>query len=77
MNIVSILLVFMSYVILRDSVMSPIQFLWINLIMDTFAALALASEPPSLSVLERWPQPMNSPVVNPIMMRNIVGQAIY
>lgn len=45
--------------------------------MDTFAALALATEPPSDSLLDRQPQSRFEKIVNPIMWRNIIGQGIY
>lgn len=38
--------------VLTQSPLNAIQMLWVNLIMDTFASLALATEPPSISVLE-------------------------
>jgi len=51
--------------------------LWVNLIMDTFAALALATEPPSQSLLDRAPERREDKIVNAVMWRNIFGQAIY
>lgn len=51
--------------------------LWVNLIMDTFAALALATEPPSESVLNREPVKTNEYIVNTDMWRNIMGQSVY
>jgi len=45
--------------------------------MDTFAALALATEPPNDSLLERSPQKKHESIVNQIMWRNVFGQAIY
>ena len=51
--------------------------LWVNLIMDTFAALALATEPPAHNVLERQPYKKDAPIVTEIMWRNVFGHAIY
>lgn len=51
--------------------------LWVNLIMDTFAALALATEPPGVNVLEGKPYQRTELIVTPVMWRNIVGQGIY
>lgn len=51
--------------------------LWVNLIMDTFAALALATEPPSDKLLDRLPEGKKDPIMSPSMMRNIIGQSIY
>lgn len=44
--------------------------------MDTFAALALATEPPSDGVLNRMPATKADMICNPVMWRNIIGQAI-
>lgn len=48
------------------------QMLWVNLIMDTFAALALATEPPHQSVMDHPPRNPNSFIISPIMMNNIL-----
>jgi Ca2+ transporting ATPase len=48
-------IVFISSVILKESPLNAVQMLWINLIMDTFAALALATEPPINKILLRKP----------------------
>ena len=45
--------------------------------MDTFASLALATEPPSDKLLNRFPYKRNEPIISPCMWRNIIGQAIY
>ena len=44
--------------------------------MDTFAALALATEPPAHDVMDRQPSTKADVIVNSIMWRNIIGQAI-
>ncbi len=46
-NVVAICMAFMGAAILKKSPLTPVQMLWVNLIMDTLAALALATEPPS------------------------------
>lgn len=46
-NIVAIFMAFLGAVVIKESPLTPIQMLWVNLIMDTLAALALATEPPS------------------------------
>lgn len=51
--------------------------LWVNLIMDTFAALALATEPPGDDILDRQPQHKDAPIVTDVMWRNVFGHAIY
>uniref|UniRef100_A0A8C5TI85 Calcium-transporting ATPase n=1 Tax=Malurus cyaneus samueli TaxID=2593467 RepID=A0A8C5TI85_9PASS len=54
-----------------------VQMLWVNLIMDTFASLALATEPPSESLLLRKPYGRNKPLISRTMMKNILGHAVY
>lgn len=51
--------------------------LWMNLVMDTLASLALATEPPTEELLNRKPYGRTKFIISPIMMRNIVGQSIY
>jgi magnesium-transporting ATPase (P-type) len=45
--------------------------------MDTFGALALATEPPDDKILERPPSKTNANVVTDVMQRNVFGHAIY
>jgi hypothetical protein len=51
--------------------------LWINLIMDTFAALALATEHPARNILERQPYSKTESIVTQVMWRNINGHAVF
>ena len=51
--------------------------LWVNLVMDTLASLALATEPPSEKLLERMPYGRTKPILSAQMIKNIVGHAIY
>ncbi len=53
-----------------------IQMLWINLIMDTFAALALATEPPDKSVLDHPPRQPDDFIISPRMLKQILITAI-
>ena len=57
--------------------MGTLQMLWINILMDTFAALALATEPPSMALLEQRPYSRADKIVTPNMWRNIFGQVLY
>ncbi|KAG9485367.1 hypothetical protein GDO78_008443 [Eleutherodactylus coqui] len=61
----------------RDSPLKAVQMLWVNLIMDTFASLALATEPPTESLLLRKPYGRNKPLISRTMMKNILGHAVY
>jgi Ca2+ transporting ATPase len=76
-NVVAMFIVFFGSVILKDSPLNAVQMLWVNLIMDTFAALALATEPPAHDILERQPYNKDAPIVTEIMWRNVFGHAIY
>ncbi len=49
------------------------QMLWVNLIMDTFAALALASEPSYKEVMKKKPRGINDFIISKSMMANIFG----
>lgn len=51
--------------------------LWVNLIMDTLASLALATEFPTPDLLLRKPYGRTKPLISRTMMKNIIGQAIY
>lgn len=51
--------------------------LWVNLIMDTLASLALATEVPTNELLERKPYGRTKPLISRRMMTNILGQAVY
>lgn len=51
--------------------------LWVNLIMDTLGALALATEPPTDGLMQRKPIGRNVNIITGIMWRNIIGQSIY
>ena len=54
-----------------------VQLLWVNLIMDTFAALALATDPPTEKILDRPPQGKDKPLITTTMWKQICGQNIY
>lgn len=70
-------IVFFGSVILKDSPLNAVQMLWVNLIMDTFAALALATEPPADDILTRKPYHKDAAIVTRLMWRNIFGHFIY
>ncbi|KYO34875.1 plasma membrane calcium-transporting ATPase 4 isoform A [Alligator mississippiensis] len=60
-----------------DSPLKAMQMLWVNLIMDTLALLALATEPPTEALLLHQPHGRDQPLVSPIMMKNVLGHAAY
>ena len=59
------------------SILTAVQLLWVNLIMDTLAALALATDEPSDKLLDRMPSKKTEPLINSLMFMQIIGQAIY
>ncbi|KAF2248803.1 calcium-translocating P-type ATPase [Trematosphaeria pertusa] len=78
-NITAVALTFITAVSSEDqaSVLTAVQLLWVNLIMDTFAALALATDPPTRSLLDRPPEPKSASLITLTMWKMIIGQAIY
>jgi len=76
-NVVAVLVTFISAATTKEAILSAIQMLWINLIMDTLASLALATEPPTDKLLQRKPHARDSYIVSLKMSKHIVGQAIY
>lgn len=78
-NITAVILTFVSAVSdeSESSVLTAVQLLWVNLIMDTLAALALATDPPQDSVLDRKPERRNASMISTTMWKMIIGQAIY
>ncbi|KAK6544497.1 plasma membrane calcium [Orbilia ellipsospora] len=77
-NITAVILAFVSAVSNPDmkSVLTAVQLLWVNLIMDTFAALALATDAPTEEILDRKPAGKKAPLVTLVMWKMIIGQAI-
>jgi len=78
-NITAVLLAFITAVSSNSekSVLTAVQLLWVNLIMDTMAALALATDPPTRKILDRKPDPKSAPLISVNMWKMIIGQAIY
>ena len=57
--------------------LTAVQLLWVNMIMDTLGALALATEPPNNELMKRTPVGRKGNFISNVMWRNIMGQAIY
>ncbi|KAF1775719.1 P-type ATPase, cytoplasmic domain N [Phytophthora cactorum] len=76
-NVVAISLAFIGAVVLEQSPLSAVQMLWVNLIMDSFASLALATEEPTPALLERKPYPKTEPLISKKMTKHILGQSAY
>jgi Ca2+-transporting ATPase len=76
-NIVAVLVACIGALTDGESPLKAVQLLWVNLIMDTMAALALATEPPTPQLLDRPPYGRFSPLITTRMWRLILGQAAY
>ena len=72
-NFVALFIVLIGSFIGTELPLTVTQMLWVNLIMDTFAALALASIPPSESVMNEKPRKSDDFIITKGMQRNIYG----
>lgn len=75
-NISAVATAFVTALVGMDSVLSAVQLLWINLIMDTFAALALATDPPHPKLLQVPPDHPDDSLITYEMARMILGQSL-
>ena len=57
--------------------LKAVQMLWVNLVMDTLASLALATELPTESLLDRAPYGRTKPMISSTMLKNITFHTIY
>jgi Ca2+ transporting ATPase len=76
-NLVAIIITVVGSAILKESPMRAIQLLWINLLMDSLASLALSTEAPNDSLLTRQPYGRTKPLLSKIMCRNILFHACF
>lgn len=74
-NICACFLVFITACIGNETPLTAIQMLWVNLIMDSLGSLALATEPPHESLLNRKPYRRNDSIISPRMWKHILVQA--
>lgn len=75
-NVAACLLVLAGAFMGTESPLTVTQMLWVNLIMDTFAAMALASLPPSETVMKEKPRDRNDFIINKFMKYTIIGTGI-
>ncbi|KRX93409.1 Plasma membrane calcium-transporting ATPase 3 [Trichinella pseudospiralis] len=76
-NVVAVVVAFIGACAIEDSPLKAVQMLWVNLIMDTFAALALATEVPTEELLRRKPYGRTKALISRTMMKNIIGHSLY
>jgi Ca2+ transporting ATPase len=77
-NVVAVFMTLIGGIVLKDSPLNAIQMLWVNLIMDSFASLALATEAPTDKLLQRSPyKKSENSIVTAMMTVNIVTQSVF
>eukprot|EP00698_Gefionella_okellyi_P009109 TRINITY_DN228_c0_g1_i1.p1 TRINITY_DN228_c0_g1~~TRINITY_DN228_c0_g1_i1.p1 ORF type:complete len:1015 (-),score=272.16 TRINITY_DN228_c0_g1_i1:297-3341(-) len=76
-NVAALIVAFISAVSDRGTPLTAVQLLWVNLIMDTLAALALGTEHPDDSLLLRKPYGRYDRLISSTMWRNIFSQSLF
>jgi Ca2+-transporting ATPase len=76
-NVAALVINFVAAVSSGKIPLTTVQLLWVNLIMDTLGALALATEKPSNDLLAKQPVGRSEPLITRIMWRNLIAQALY
>jgi Ca2+ transporting ATPase len=76
-NIVAVSVAIIGATITGSSPLKAVQMLWVNLIMDTLASLALATELPTPELLLRKPYGRTKSLISVQMFKHMVGQAVY
>jgi Ca2+ transporting ATPase len=76
-NVVAMFIVFFGSTILRETPLTAVQMLWVNLIMDSLASLALATEDPKEDLLQRPPYRKREYIISQKMVKHILGQAFF
>ncbi|KAF6160577.1 hypothetical protein GIB67_019517, partial [Kingdonia uniflora] len=66
-----------TYVSAGEIPLTAVQMLWVNLIMDTLGALALAIERPTEDLMEKQPVGRSKPFITNIVWRNLISQVLY
>jgi Ca2+ transporting ATPase len=76
-NFVAIFIAGLGAVVMKDSPLRATQMLWVNLIMDSLASLALATEAPTEKLLDRDPYGRNEAIISKKMVKHIVVQGTF
>ncbi|THG20630.1 hypothetical protein TEA_027246 [Camellia sinensis var. sinensis] len=76
-NVATLVINFVAAVSAGQVPLIAVQLLWVNLIMDTLGALALATEKPSKELMEKPPIGRTKPLITNIMWRNLRAQVFY
>lgn len=76
-NVAACMLVLFGAFIGTESPLTVTQMLWVNLIMDTFAAIALSALPPQKTVMDEKPRDPKAFILDNSMLRNILGVGLF
>ncbi|XP_031251530.1 putative calcium-transporting ATPase 13, plasma membrane-type [Pistacia vera] len=76
-NVAALVINFIAAVSSGDVPLTAVQLLWVNLIMDTLGALALATERPTNQLMIKPPVGRNEPLITDVMWMNLTAQALY
>ncbi|XP_078164753.1 calcium-transporting ATPase 7, plasma membrane-type-like [Carex rostrata] len=76
-NVAALVINFISVVISGKVPLTTVQLLWVNLIMDTMGALALATDRPTKELMKRKPVGRTEPLITRVMWRNLLPQALF
>ncbi|KZV57048.1 calcium-transporting ATPase 13, plasma membrane-type [Dorcoceras hygrometricum] len=76
-NVAALVINFVAAVSAGEVPLTAVQLLWVNLIMDTLGALALATEKPTNQLMNQKPVGRTEPLITNIMWRNLLAQALY
>ncbi|KAI7997204.1 putative calcium-transporting ATPase 13, plasma membrane-type [Camellia lanceoleosa] len=76
-NVAALVINFVAAISSGEVPLTAVQLLWVNLIMDTLGALALATEQPTNDLMTKQPVGRTEPLITKIMWRNLIAQASY
>ncbi|XWS58336.1 hypothetical protein CRYUN_Cryun08bG0025500 [Craigia yunnanensis] len=76
-NVAALIINFIAAVSSGKVPLTAVQLLWVNLIMDTLGALALATEQPTNDLMDKPPVGRTEPLITKVMWRNLIAQALY
>lgn len=76
-NVAALVINFVAAVSSGKVPLTTVQMLWVNLIMDTLGALALATERPTEELLKKPPVGRTAPLITSVMWRNLLAQAAF
>ncbi|XP_059644022.1 putative calcium-transporting ATPase 13, plasma membrane-type [Cornus florida] len=76
-NVAALVINFVAALSSGEVPLTAVQLLWVNLIMDTLGALALATEQPTNDLMKKPPVGRTEPLITRVMWRNLIAQALY